>query len=198
MAPAKINNMPTIGIIDDRKDLRDTLERKIFLSLKKQNLLWAVLGISPFSEMKDYISWIRENDIGILILDERLQEVNETAGSVSYKGSDLIEFIRSTLQDFPVFAITGYENDEDLQNRFPLFDEILSRDKFFAKADDYTLRFTRAGQRFIDIYNDHLKRISIISSSIALGEAKKEDIEELNKIQEYLNIPFTSYSYVDR
>lgn len=190
--------MPLIGIVDDRVDIRTTLKRKIILSLKKQNLLWDILDIYPFPELSNYVNWIRENDIAILILDERLQEGNYNNVNVNYNGSKLIEFIRKVFPDFPVYAITSYPNDDSLQSRFPLFDEILSRDDFFKKSDEYTLRLTRSGQRFLDIYSRQLVRISNISKLIATGEARQEDIEELKKIQEYLNIPFTSYDYANR
>lgn len=190
--------MPKIAIVDDRKDLRETLENKIKLYLRKLQLNWEVIGIAPFLEKDDYLNWIRENDIAVLILDERLQEVQNNGLSVNYNGSHLIEYLRKTLPDFPVYAITGYETDSDLQDKFPLFDEILSRDTFFKRANEYILRFTRSGQRFLDTYNSHLIRISKISNLIAVGKATEDDIKELNSIQEYLNIPFTSYYYLDR
>lgn len=190
--------MPKIAIVDDRKDLRETLENKIKLYLKKDKSIWLVIGTAPFVDKYDYINWIRENDIAVLILDERLQEVDNNGLSVNYNGSNLIEYLRKSLPDFPVYAITGYETDPDLQRKFPLFDEILSRETFFKKASEYILRFTRAGQRFLETYSNQLSKISEISNLIATGKATEKHIKELNSIQEYLNIPFTAYSYVDR
>lgn len=190
--------MAVIGIIDDREDIRTTLKRKIDLSIKKQNLPWITLDISPFAEMKHYISWLKENEVSVLILDERLQEGSHTAENVTYNGSKLIEFIRESLPEFPVFAITNYPKDPDLQQKFPLFDEILGRDEFFKKADEYTIRFTRAGQRFLDTYNSQLTRVSELSKKIALGTADENDLKELEALQEYLNIPFASLIFTNR
>ena len=190
--------MPVIGIIDDREDFRTTLKRKIDLSIKKQQLPWITMDVYPFKDMKDYISWIKENEISILILDERLQEGSHTAESVNYNGSKLIEFIRESLPEFPVFAITNYPKDPDLQKKFPLFDEILGRDDFFKKSDEYTVRFTRAGQRFLDVYNSQLARLSELSKKVATGTADENDLSELKALQEYLNIPFASLVFSDR
>jgi hypothetical protein len=190
--------MPAIGIIDDRMDFRTTLKRRIVLSLKKQNLNWDIIDIYPFEELQDYVTWIKQLDIAMLILDERLQEGNHEAKNVNYNGSKLIEFIRQILPEFPVFAITSYPNDEDLQERFPLFDEILSRDEFFKKPDDYALRFIRSAQRYLGIYSKQLIRMSEISELIATGKANKADVDELKALQQYLNIPFTAYSHANK
>lgn len=190
--------MPVIGIIDDREDFRTTLRRTIDLSIKKQMLPWITIDIFPFQDMKDYISWIKENEISILILDERLQEGNHSAKNVNYNGSKLIEFIRDSLPEFPVFAITNYPKDPDLQKKFPLFDEILGRDDFFKKSDEYTVRFTRAGQRFLDVYNSQLTKLSDLSKKVAIGTADDNDLNELKALQEYLNIPFASLIFSNR
>lgn len=189
--------MAVIGIIDDREDFRTTLKRKIDLSIKKQKLTWITLDIHPFEDMKDYISWIKENDIAVLILDERLQEGHH-GENVKYNGSKLIEFIRESLPEFPVFAITNYPKDLDLQAKFPLFDDILGRDDFFKKPDDHIIRFTRAGQRFLEVYNKQLTRISELSKKIALGSADAKDVDELNALQEYLSMPFASLVLTNR
>ena len=190
--------MPAIGIIDDRKDFRITLRRRMELSLKKQGVRFDVIDIYPFSELRDYVNWIKEFDIATLIIDERLQEGNHEAINVNYNGSNLIEFIRAVLPEFPVFAITSYPNDGDLQQRFPLFDEILSRDEFFKKPEDYALRFVRSAQRYLGIYSQQLIRISEISELIATGKATVKETDELKALQQFLNIPFTAYLYANR
>lgn len=190
--------MPVIGIIDDREDLRITLKRKIDLSLRVLSLSWSTLDTFPFNDLSDYINWIRENDIAVLILDERLQESTLNGINVNYNGSQLIEFLRNSLQEFPVFAITSHTQDVDLQSRFPLFDEILNRQNFLLHANDYTIRFTRAGQRFLEVYNDQLVNLSNLSRKVAIGDATIEDKNKLKALQEYLNMPYASFAFTDR
>lgn len=146
--------MPKITIVDDRKDFRTTLKRKIEAFFIKSKLKdWEVMDISPFQNKSEYFPWLLENDVVVLILDERLQENIEESESVNYKGSELIEEIRRHLKEFPVYAITNYSRDPDLQSKFPLFDEILDRDSFYSKADEYITRFIRSGQRYIQSHN---------------------------------------------
>lgn len=177
--------MAKIGIVDDRKDLRETLSRLIDVSLKINYSEWSVIDIDPFENVEDYFSWITENDIAILILDEKLQEIKS---KVKYNGSDLIKEIRKRLKDFPVFAITSYPGEPDLTNQFSLFDEILDRDEFTDKTDDYISRFIRSGQRFLETYSAQLLRISELSEKIALGKASDDEKNELKTLQTLLGL----------
>ena len=188
--------MPKITIVDDRKDFRTTLKRKIEAFFIKSKLKdWEVMDISPFQNKSEYFPWLLENVV-VLILDERLQENIEESESVNYKGSELIEEIRRHLKEFPVYAITNYSRDPDLQSKFPLFDEILDRDSFYSKADEYITRFIRSGQRYIQSHNKILTRISELSQKLAVGDATNEETLELRGLQEGLNL--SSVEIIDR
>ena len=189
--------MPKITIVDDRKDFRTTLKRKIEAFFIKSKLKdWDVMDISPLQNKSEYFTWLLENDVVVLILDERLQENIEESESVNYKGSELIEEIRRHLKEFPVYAITNYSRDPDLQSKFPLFDEILDRDSFYSKADEYITRFIRSGQRYIQSHNKILTRISELSQKLAVGDATNEETLELRGLQEGLNL--SSVEIIDR
>lgn len=189
--------MPKITIVDDRKDFRTTLKRKIEAFFIKSKLKdWEVMDISPFQNKSEYFPWLLENDVVVLILDERLQENIEESESVNYKGSELIEEIRRHLKEFPVYAITNYSRDPDLQSKFPLFDEILDRNSFYSKADEYITRFIRSGQRYIQSHNKILTRISELSQKLAVGDATNEETLELRGLQEGLNL--SSVEIIDR
>ena len=65
--------MPTIGVVDDRKDQRELLVGQIRHHLRNYSE-WEALETPPFEDINDYPSWISENNISVLILDERLHE----------------------------------------------------------------------------------------------------------------------------
>jgi hypothetical protein len=156
-------------------------------------MVWSVIDIDPFEDIDNYITWIKDNDIAILILDEKLQEV-ASGSKVSYNGSLLIEKIRGTLKEFPVFIITSYPNEPDLQSKFPLFDEILERDTFYNKSDEYVARFLRAGQRFLTTHISQLKQISDLSQKIALGTATNDEKKNLAALQTFIGLPYSHLS----
>lgn len=187
--------MAGICIIDDRVDIRGTLENKIRFILKKKQLDWAIASQDPFMDKMEYLNFINENDVGVLILDERLHESGTGQQSVNYNGSDLVTFLRLYLKNFPIYSITSYHEDNELENQFSQFDEIIARDVFYSKAEEYVERFIRAGQRFLDDHNAQLLKLSELSELIAKGTATEDNLKELRIVQESLNIPFSDYGY---
>lgn len=184
--------MPNIGIVDDRKDFRTTLKRKIELSLKRGDYPnWNVIDIDPYKNMEDYMPWIVDNDIALLILDEKLQEVGN-GNSVNYNGSNLIETLRMSLKEFPVFVITSYPKVEELLSKFPLFDEILERDAFYDKSDEYVTRFVRAGQRYLNTHSEQMNLIAEISQKIATGNASEDEKNQLMGLQLSIGLPHSN------
>lgn len=190
--------MAGICIIDDRIDIRGTLEKKIRFIFRKNNIDWNVISQDPFKEKMDYLNFIHENDIGVLILDERLHETSNGQNSVDYNGSQLVIFLRQYLKDFPIYSITSYHEDDELENQFSQFDEIIARETFYPRAEEYVARFIRAGQRFLTAHNKQLLRLSELSELIARGTASEDDLKELKVVQEGLNIPFSDYGYANR
>lgn len=190
--------MAGICIIDDRVDIRGTLENKIRFIFKKKQLDWTISSQDPFIDKMEYLNFINENDIGVLILDERLHESSTAQQSVNYNGSDLVTFLRLYLKNFPIYSITSYHEDNELENQFSQFDEIIARDIFYSKAEEYIERFIRAGQRFLDDHTTQLLKLSELSELIAKGNATEENLKELRTVQESLNIPFSDYGYPHR
>lgn len=190
--------MAGICIIDDRVDIRGTLENKIRFIFKKKQLDWTISSQDPFIDKMEYLNFINENDIGVLILDERLHESSTAQQSVNYNGSDLVTFLRLYLKNFPIYSITSYHEDNELENQFSQFDEIIARDIFYSKAEEYIERFIRAGQRFLDDHTTQLLKLSELSELIAKGTATEENLKELRTVQESLNIPFSDYGYPHR
>ncbi|UKB79559.1 hypothetical protein [Chryseobacterium sp. MEBOG07] len=190
--------MAGICIIDDRVDIRETLQNRIELIFLRNNLNWHVISNDPFSDKMEYLNFIKEHDIAVLILDERLHESSGSNGSVSYNGSQLVTFLRQYLKSFPIYSVTSFHLDNDLENQFSEFDEIIARDTFYAKPEEYVARFIRAGQRFHEANSEQLLRLSILSELIAKGTATEQDLAELRVVQENLNIPFSDYGFSHR
>ncbi len=190
MATNELENS-IIGIVDDRVDIRESLKRRIQLKLRELGVNWTVIDIDPFENKDAYISWIMENEIAVLILDEKLHEGASDKPNVDYNGSELITSLRQRLKDFPVYILTSYKDDEDLQNQFSQFEEIWDRKTFIEKAKDYIPRIIRAGQRFLQSHQTQLARLSELSKKIAAGQATTDDKIELGTLQANLQIPFT-------
>ena len=185
--------MPNIVIIDDRKDHRETLKAILDLQLIEG---WKSIDINPLPSLEDYPSWITENEISVILLDERLDEQIETKTEIAdYRGHDLVDFIRERFPTLPIYVITSYPNDDDLKERFKDVEGILPRREFSGKAEDYVPRIIRAGQKFLETFQEELAELSDKTTKIAKGEATKEDIEKAKAIRSKIGCAFPSATY---
>ena len=184
--------MPTIALIDDRKKQRESTQIIIQDYLKDNYPEWKCIDIFPFENIDDYISWIGENDIAVIIIDEQLQEESKNGTNVSYDGHNFIDYIRKTHPTFPVFAMTAYSVTDNLSERYGLFDDIIEDNEFSEKPEKSVDRFIRAGQRFTEVYQSELEKLSEISKKIAEGEKIPDhELKQAKAIQERLGIPYT-------
>jgi hypothetical protein len=169
--------MRYIGLIDDRVATRNSLKLSILHPLLldgKDNQEWDVIDIEPFKEKNDYKTWISENEISILIIDEKLNE----STVVDYLGHDVVIMLREAFPELPIFCITAATRDLDLDENYKNYNLILSKNDFQAKRDEYVNLFIKSGEDFYKKYTEKKDRLS----EIAIIMADKNDIsEELNK-----------------
>ncbi len=180
--------MPTIAIIDDREDMRSTIERLVDSELLGD---WDSIEVAPLSDLEDYPSWLMENEVAVILLDERLNE-QKTKGKAlpNYEGHHLVEFLRKHLPTLPIFVITSYPDDEELKKKFKDVEEIIVRQQFAERADEYVPRFLRSGQRYLEAFHKELAELSNSADKIAKGKATGKDIEKLRAIQAKIGMMF--------
>ena len=176
--------MPAIAVVDDRDDIRATVVRNIEMSIGNG---WEVVSTPPLPCLDDYLAKITEDCIAVLVVDERL---NEEGVGVDYTGHDLAKFLRRYFPDFPIFMVTAFENDEELEEHGVVLDNVLSRKQFVDDADTWVPRFRRAGQRFFDVYGGHLADLSALAEKSAIGEITPAEEARLRELQATLNVGF--------
>ena len=114
--------MSIIGIVDDRDDVRTIMLDTVELALSDG---WEAIAIPPLSSLDSYPSWISQEEIVVLLIDERLNEVANVNGAVDYEGHDLVDYMRQHMPEFPIFVVTSYkENAPDLDERFKDVEDI--------------------------------------------------------------------------
>ncbi|RTY96038.1 hypothetical protein [Flavobacterium sp. GT3R68] len=179
--------MRYIGLIDDRERTRTSLRNAILLPfLTDGNKEWDVIDIEPLSSKADYQSWVLENEISVLIIDEKLNE----SSVVDYLGHDVVILLRAVYPELPIFCITAAKRDDDLNENYKNYNFILSKSDFEKNTNEWVNLFVKSGSDFYDKYSSKKDRLSelaaIVSSSD--GEVSPEIKEEMNKIQEFLSI----------
>jgi len=149
-----------------------------------------VIDIFPFSESGQYYEWIISENIVALVIDEKLHnESQEGSSPVDYNGSFLVLKIRERFKDIPIFTLTNFPDDPELERTFNQYEYILSKDNFTEKHVDIILR---ASQRYLDENQKELSLYNDLTKKIASGKFKADDFEKLKALQLKLHIPLSN------
>lgn len=191
--------MKNIGLIDDKDASRIAFMRKLNLKLEEHYPGWKIFESKPFKDIGNYRQWILENEISIMIIDERLDEEKlEDGSNVKYFGSDLVIELRKYFKDIPIYCLTNVEITEKLKKSLSYFNLILSRSKFDADIDNYLNLFIKSGLYFYAEFEKELSRLGELSEKIALQVLTEEESVELQALQTRLVIPHYTEDLINR
>ena len=186
--------MASIAIIDDNLDQSDTLKIALKQYLENLENPFEVITQFPFKDINKYFDFIDQNEVCVLILDERLN--NQSIGQqepVDYKGNQLVSIIRERYKEFPIFSVTTYADDEDLKEKFSEFEYIIKRDEFVEEGSKYVPIILRAAQRFLESNLSELDEYARLAKEIAGGDNNPEKIKKLKALQVKLELPITGF-----
>jgi len=190
-----------IAVIDDRADARTLVVSVIEDAISNLEVTdkWSVLSAPPLPTLDDYTNWVNDERVGILVIDERLGEIPDASGkAANYTGSDLVSLLRTQNKEMPIYGVTSYPDDTSLKEHFALFNEVVKRDDFTAKAAQYVERFLRMYKNFLEVNEKELSELSKISKKLALGTATTAEKKRARAIQENLEIPLTTVAITSR
>jgi DNA-binding NtrC family response regulator len=182
--------VPSIVFIDDRLDIRESIAD--LLQLAADELGWRVFHIDPLPNIQDYRGWIAEEEIAVVLTDERLHEIAPQSGGnpVSYEGHDLVERLRGWYPSLPIYVVTAYPHEGPFHERFGEVEDVIHKDMLTTAPNQYVERFVRAGSRFIEEHQKDLARLSTLSRKVARGHAEADEIEEMHALQERVGMAF--------
>lgn len=185
--------MFAFGLVDDREKERESVKIALELELEDRNQDHIIVhDIGPFKAKEEYISWIQEQSISVLILDQRLND----GALVNYRGHELAEYVKKCFKDIPIYIVTSYPDSDELKETYKLYNLIIGRNQFSNDSKNLVNLFYNTGAKFYEDYNADLYRLSEISKKIAKGLADESDYKEALVIQEKLQIP-TSMKYTN-
>lgn len=193
--------MALVAVIDDRKDVRKRLAKRFTRYLKQEGVSWAVEHFDPLNDISDYPKWVSHHKIVILIVDEKLREIEKTDGGFhSYDGHDLVRVIRETNKQLPIYVVTAHADDDTLTQMEGEFEGVIQRDKFNndESANQQFKRIVRATQTYLEIFNKEYIRLAELSELVALDKASEDEIKELKGLQTKMKIPLSSFINIDR
>jgi len=179
--------MNSILVIDDVADFRATLARSIGALLDDPRL--RCVAFPPQVHLEDYLQLILEHHALLLILDERLNEEVPPHGPTNVQpGHVVVDFVRRREPELPIYVITNYDGDPDLRERFPQVEDIISRQEFLARPEQWIPRMLRAATQYASRRETELVRLSELASRVALDTASPGEIRELKALQTRLDL----------
>jgi len=188
--------MPQIAIIDDNPEQSSTLKKTLDHYLQKFGSDLTVIIQYPYADIEQYFDFINQNEICVLILDERLNDQTTPEGApVDYKGNELVGELRKKLKDIPIFMVTTYSPDDDLLAKFSEFEYILTRGEITEEADGYKFVpiIIRSAQRYLDANNEELSEFNELTQKVAAGNSDPSLIQRLEALQVKLELPNSGF-----
>jgi hypothetical protein len=177
--------VPSIAILDDRKDDRETIGRVVASTLKKlkETDSWSVVSDEPPAKERDVLHWLDANAATVLVTDWKLNEGAKGRRVVTYEADSLIKEIREKRPAFPIFVITGFESEA--RNHLKDVENIFSRKEFAKNAETVVPQMLRAGRRRYDEQQQLLGRMDSLARRVAGGNASGKQRKELKSLQGY-------------
>ncbi len=186
--------MSKIAIIDDNIDHSDTVKTNIDLALAEIPSSLEVITSLPFRNPEDYFNFIQQNDVCVIILDEKLNDLAiDENGPVGYKGSDLVTVLRQKLKELPIFALTTYDSAEELADKFGDYEDIISRKEFYDNSEKFVPKFWRAAKNYLKENIDEFSQFNELTKEISGGNKDPELIKKLKALQVKLELPYSGF-----
>lgn len=188
--------MPAIALVDDNSNMRDTVAKNLRLFIPDQ---WEVVAEPPLERPSEYPPWLIRHDIAVLLIDWRLNDSrSETRRAVDYEGDAIVDVIRQTRPNFPIFVITAYPKNENLILRLKDLEYQMKRDELSENPEVYVERMIRAGMRYWKDHQADLALMSDLAGKVACSTASANEIEELKALQTGLGLSFRAEESVDQ
>ncbi len=187
--------MQNFLIVDDNNEQSETVQSNIEIELEKLNAKdFGVICIFPFENIEDYFEYILSENVSVLILDEKLNDQSNKEGkTVDYMGHNLVSKIRERFKDLPIYTVTSFSNDADVQNVFSEYDQVISRKDFYKASEKYVPVMLRAAIKFVDRNSIILSELTELSQQIASGDISVEKLERIKALQTAIQLPITGF-----
>lgn len=188
--------MPTIAIVDDDTRLRNLDVNGLSRTLPKG---WSAIGTAPFQHLSDYPSWIAENDVAVLLVDEELGNRSiSPVGHVRYKGHDVVKSLRTRNKTLPIYFLTDYPNNPPVKAQESAVEDTFEKGRFRRDRAGHVKKLMRRGKDYFNSVKDQLADLNTLSLKIAKGEATAKQKNDAKAIQTSLELPLLTETFNTR
>ena len=160
---------------------------------------WAALSVPLKRRVEDYWPWIIEHRVQVFLVDQRLDEgPGENGENVTYRGHSVVKALRQRSKEFPIFFLTGFPDDEDVQSEAGAVEEIIPRRALGgSNGKVHVERMVRRGTTYLNQHERELSELAELAKAAATGKIKGSDQRRLQAIQAKLNVEYSDTSEFD-
>ena len=171
----------TVYIIDD--DARELRANQRGLETIFRGSPLHFKGVQPLERLADYNELLPKPDTAAFLIDQRLQ----VSGDVNYSGIELASHLRSIASKLPIYILTNYETDADLEGaNEQTVEDVIDKDDLTRpdepKALRFKARFLRRLQGFQDVLTAREQTFhELLKKSLReeLSATEKRELEDL-------------------
>jgi DNA-binding NarL/FixJ family response regulator len=172
-----------IWLIED--DENDAEEYKRFLEQSGQ---LKIVFESPRPAVIDYAELLTDPDTVAFIIDQRLSDF----ANAPYEGLDLADYLRTLRPELPIFILTNYAGNDELESKGQSADSIIKKEILRDHTDVVVARILRSIQRYEAALTEKQQRLkTLIDRKIAQGLTEAEE-QELQSLREDIERPLES------
>jgi CheY-like chemotaxis protein len=181
----------TVYIVDD--DARELRANRRDLQTIFEGSPLQFKGVQPLRELADYNEFLPKSDTAAFLIDQRLQ----VSGEVNYSGIELASHLRSIASKLPIYILTNYETDLDLEGaNEQTVEDIIGKDDLThpnePKAITFKARFLRRLQGFRDVLTAREQRFHDLLKKSLQENLSADDAQELEDLQSARLLPVHS------
>jgi len=174
-----------MAFLDDRPDMQESVINGLSPFIPEG---WELIPCPLKQRISDYVPWLHQNNVVVLLTDQMLDEKATKGTAVNYKGHNVIQTIRESIPQFPIVVATRATADPDLRNHFGEADDVVDRETLVREGEFRVQRYTRLGERFLATYQDELSELAKLSEKAATTKLTKAERTRIEAIQSKLSI----------
>lgn len=188
-----------IGIVDDNDERIEEILTGFDLAFPEgspgiadpdvvEGEIWELMPSKPLGEPENYLHWILENEIRVLIIDVNLRE--GAPGNI-YDGPEIIDLLAKKIPKFPIVVVTNYPDSENLIERFSVVTDIIDRNEWAQDGPKLARRIVNFGELFNNVFEEKIDTIDELAGKVADETASPEEIAKLRSLQHQLEVMST-------
>lgn len=149
---------------------------------------YEIVGTPPLPRTTDYPSWIAEEDVQALVVDERLgEQAKPGAPHIPYTGHEVVQCVRQAYPLLPIFVLTAFPDYPGLKSEFGAVEEIIDRRVFNRDMAPYVRRIARQAARYAEDRTKALKELAQLAERLSQGTATQKDKDRALALQTQLD-----------